>query len=152
MEAPDLPVIGELVQRLSKHLSGYKAWIKDPTIKHCSSVHICQSEGLEIKLLEAWPSLRKTDLEVRENYWGRKLRAQGVKVVNVNQPAAITLAGGLAAYAAAKSKKYYELHRAKINMRRNAKFSCPCGGCYTLTNQAAHARTGRHCKWLEKAN
>ena len=134
--------------RKAKHESAFQQWKKSPGIKHCASVKVLESGGpVSIALLEKWPCYSAADLCAREGYWLRRLRHAGVNCVNINMPGAIAHAGGMKAYMSKKSSEYYKKHHTSINLRRNAQQQCGCGGRFTLTNKAAHERTGRHQAW-----
>ena len=45
-------------------------------------------------------------------------------------------------------KKYYEAKRDKIAEKANQKYTCECGGRYTLTNKCCHKKTKKHLNHL----
>jgi hypothetical protein len=47
------------------------------------------------------------------------------------------------------NKKYYVKNKDKINIKANEKFSCECGGKYTLRNRARHLKLQIHLNYIK---
>jgi len=47
-----------------------------------------------------------------------------------------------------KAKDYREKNKEKINKRRSEKFTCECGGKFTLKNKSQHFKSKKHIKFL----
>jgi len=45
-------------------------------------------------------------------------------------------------------KQYYIENKDEINKKRNEKFTCECGGCYTHSKKARHLKTNKHQKYI----
>lgn len=78
----------------------------------------------------------------RERYWYERLNAK----LNTNKPNRTHKE-----YYHDNSEKYckltqeyYRNHKEQINNRRNEKFTCECGGSFTLRNKSTHYKTNAH--------
>ena len=47
------------------------------------------------------------------------------------------------------SRNFYNTNRDIINIKRNEKFICDCGGKYTLRNKPRHFKTQQHLKYIK---
>jgi len=108
--------IQTLAQRMSGHRSGYKEWLKG-TGSSCAIYYEFQKYGIEqfhIELIEDYPCEREEQLLARENVFIRQEEC-------VNKNMAITTHEELRTYKTKwakdnpeSSKKYFELHKEKI--------------------------------------
>lgn len=48
-----------------------------------------------------------------------------------------------------KRSKYYQDNKEQLNIKRNEKFNCLCGGKYTLRNKKTHFKTKLHNHYLK---
>ena len=152
--------IQPLKERLSKHKTDYKGWLKGKYAK-VTSYDIIQYDDCKIELIKNFPCESKKSLEreegkyIRENNCvnkcvvGRTPKEYGKTYYEANKE---KIKEADKAYREAnrekiteKSKEYYEANRKKFT----EKFNCECGGHYTIKHKARHFRTNKHQEYIQ---
>lgn len=102
-----------LCQRLAKHMSNFRDWIKNNENVYCTSYEILKFNH-NIILLENYPCNNKDQLHAREEYW----RLQ-YKNICVNKNACFRTAEQIAQYEKDRKKKPEVYAKAKEFYRKN---------------------------------
>ena len=165
---------GSLNQRLSRHKSDYKRFLKG-LFHNVKSFDILKNNNYKIELLENCEIKTKQELLERERYYietneclnknipGRcdkqyyndnkdKLKNRHKEYYDDNKDKIII-----------KKREYYEKNKDKLNNRHkeynnknkdklNEKFDCPCGGNYSYSAKARHIKTAKHQNFLQSLN
>ena len=119
---------GSIVKRHSRHKSTYKRWLKDPTIKCCSSKSIVKYFSSTIKLICEYPCESKAEL----------LKKEGEYIKNTKNCVNKCIAGRSTKE---EMKKYRYEH-----------FECACGGSYKYHSKAIHMKSKKHKYFAETGN
>ena len=101
-----------LSQRMAKHTSGYRCYIKGKG-RYYTSYDLIQLGECNPLLIETYPCNSKDELEAREGYWLHKLRTDGVHCVNKLTPGAILGCGGIKEY----HIKYYQENKEVLKIQ-----------------------------------
>ena len=126
-----------LNQRLSKHKSDYKMFLKG-LYNNVKSFDIIKNNDFKIELLEKCNIKTKQELLARERFY-----IVNNNCLNKNIPG--NFDKGCQQY----QKDYREANKDKLNNKKKEKFDCLCGGQYTNTNKQQHIKTSKHQKILE---
>lgn len=123
--------------RLQEHESAYRG-----SGGYCSSFEILKSGNYSIQLLEACPCESSEAMHRRERFHIEN----SIDCVNSYLPTRTI-------------KEYYQVHKNKYieyyqkikdNDRFKKRYTCECGGVYTVNNCQHHYNTLRHDIWREK--
>ena len=139
----DKVYIGSTKKRLSKRLGEHKAdmkrYKKGNIRKYSSSFHVLEHGDFYIELIREIAVENKTKLHEIEGETINLYRTLGYNVINEN------LAGRKHKES---MKACYEKHKEEIKARREQKFLCECGGCYTYAGKAQHNKTKKHLSFI----
>jgi len=118
-----------LTQRLSQHKRDYRKYLNG---KRCymTSYQILENGNYNIVLLESDNYNSKNELHSRERFY-----IENLDCVNKCIPCQT-------------SKEYRIKNREKINIYKNTKFECECGGSYSRKHRAEHFKTKKHSDYL----
>ena len=140
-----------LKQRLHVHASQYKSGV------YCSSQEILKQGNYKIVLIKNYACNSKLELETEETKYQRDLVCVNKKKARITEEDKKqyridnrdkTNKRGREIYAM-KKKGCYIGNKQKINVLRDEKFTCECGGKYTGRNKAQHEKTDKHKKHLD---
>ena len=151
----------KLCQRIAQHRTDYKRYL-DGKFPYITSFEIIKNGDYDIILVEECPCENKEQLKARERY-----HMDNNDCVNKNIPNRTKLEyyqDNKEAILKQQSeyyqdnreaklnqkKGYYQANKEKIKERQNQKFTCECGGCYTLVNKITHVNTKKHQKYLDE--
>ena len=122
-----------LKERLSKHKSAYKTFLKGLS-NNVSSFDILKNNDYHIELLENCNIKTKQELLTRERYY-----IENNECLNKVVPGR-------------SHKQYYVVNKDKINIKRNQMIDCECCGKFTIRNKARHIKSTRHQKFIKSNN
>jgi hypothetical protein len=160
-----------LARRLAKHVGNYKSHLNE-NYNYTTSFEIIKNGDYDIILIENFPCNTKDALFARERYWTNELIC-----VNKCRNQGLLLELGKKEYGKQQHKKYYENNvdkitenqkkyyednkgyyqmyrennKDRINLYKNKKSICFCGGKYTYTNKNKHFLSKKHQEY-EKQN
>ena len=123
-----------LAHRMAGHRRSYKYW-KKGNGGHIRSYDIFDKysvENCQILLLESYPCLNKDELTQKEGYHIKAIPCVNRRIEGRTQ------------------KQYYENNREAILERKQTKFKCICGGCYTRRHKSTHYKTKNHNNYMTK--
>jgi len=135
-----------LSQRMDRHRSAYKQWLKGKGRK-VMSYDLFINYGVEnckIVLLESVIANSKDELASREAYYMKIL-----KCVNKQIPMAIKNIGQKE-YSRHYSHLYNIQNKESIRANKNRKYCCECGCRYTHSNKLKHFKTAKHQNYIKK--
>ena len=147
-----------LSQRLSKHKTNYKIWLKDKNNSYTTSFEILKYDDCYIELLELYPCNLKAELHKRE---GELIRLHKDSLVNNNIPRRTCkewyidnkekIADQKYQFnidnkeAISQQKKIYRVeNKQKIKNHKTQQYQCDCGSVFQLDKKARHQRTNKH--------
>lgn len=143
-----------LSRRMSKHRSNYKLWLKGyiyPSgrpISNYSSFRILEQDpNCKIILISKHECNDRAELETIERDYINSVVCVNKNVGSTKDPDYYKKY-----YVENKEhyQNYYIKNKDKINIRRNKKFNCDCGGKYSLRNKSQHEKTNKHIIALNK--
>jgi len=127
-----------LSQRLAKHKSEFKEWLKNKTKPNIRSYELLQLGDVEIILLESYPCNSKDELRARERHW----IDQHNNLVNKARPVITEEERKqLKKTHIQNNKEHYDSYR-KINN------TCECGGNYLYSNKIRHEQSDKHQTYM----
>ena len=131
-----------LSQRLSKHKSKYREWLKDKK-KYITSFEILKYDDYYIELLELYPCNLKAELHKRE---GELIRIHKDSLVNRCIPCRTPKKFQIdnKEIIAIKKKQFYIANIDKIKDYKTQPFHCECGSVTQLNKKARHYKTNIH--------
>ena len=130
-----------LKYRLSQHKSDYNRFLKG-IHNNVKSFEIIKNDDYKIELIEICNIKTKQELLQRERYFienssclnktipGRSRR----EYKDDNKD---------------KIKEYYIANKDEINIKRNVKIDCECGGKFTIRHKSCHFKTTKHQDYLK---
>ena len=133
-----------LKTRLSKHKSNYKRFLNG-LYHNVKSFNILKNDDYKIELLENCDIKTKDELLARERFYIENNDCLN-KVVpgrtdkeyyNDNKD---------------KIKDYYITNKDRINIKRNQKIDCECGGKFTIRSKARHIKSTKHQEFIKSNN
>jgi hypothetical protein len=128
-----------LQKRLYHHERSYESF-KVGKSKFTTSYKIIQNNDYKIELIKLHPCENKHELNVAEGLTIKKLKSEGLNVVNRN----------IAGLTQKESKaQYRNNNRIKINENKKVKHNCSCSGMFTSTNKAQHLKSKKHCEFVK---
>ena len=133
-----------LKNRLSKHKASYKRFLKGlfPIVK---SFDIIKNNDYQIELLENCDIKTKQELLTRERYYienneclNKVIPSRSIKEWRID------------------NKDYHKQYRIdnkdKLDIKRNQKIDCECGGKYTIRNKSQHFKSQKHQEFIKSNN
>ena len=141
-----------LSQRLSKHKSNYRDWLKDKK-KYITSFEILKYDDYYIELLELYPCNLKSELHKRE---GELIRLHKDSLVNRCIPCRTPKEYYIdhKEIIAAKHKTYDNIYRVvnkkKIRDYKTQPYHCECGKVIQLDKKARHNKTNVHTDLIKQ--
>jgi hypothetical protein len=140
-----------LNQRLSKHKSNYKRFLKG-IYNNVKSFDILKNNDFKIELLEKCNIKTKQELLARERFY-----IVNNNCLNKNIPG--NYDKGCQQY----HKEYYNDNKEKLNNchkeynannkdKLQQKFICQCGGNYTYAHKSTHLKSNKHQNYLKSQN
>jgi hypothetical protein len=151
-----------LAQRLSKHMSGYKAYLVNGK-RYTSSYEIIKYGDSYIELIEECKCPNKMELCKREGYYirtercvnknimGRTMKqyrtdnADTIKQYRTDNADTIKQYRADNADTIKEQRKQYRADNADtIKEQRNKKYNCQCGSSYTKQNRSRHLKSLKH--------
>jgi hypothetical protein len=147
-----------LKQRLAKHVSNYKCYLKGK-YNNVMSFEIIKNGDYDILLVESFPCNFKDELLTRERYWTTKINC-----INKNKPGIYNELGEVE-YHKQYHKNYYEeniedfnekgklyrqVNKQKIKQYKTQPFQCDCGSTIQLDAKARHCKSKKHQQWVEE--
>ena len=133
---------GRISTRFVTHKSSHKLY---QNTKHLTSFELLQNNDCYIEIIEELPNCTKEQLKKREGYWIKKMNTVNHVIAGQTQKEWKTLNN---VQIIASNKQYYENHKESINIKKNTKTLCPCGGSYTKANKAQHEKTHKHVLYI----
>ena len=136
-----------LSQRLSKHGSNYREWLKDKDNGYTTSFEILKYDDYYIELLELYPCNLKAELHKRE---GELIRLHKDSLVNRCIPCRTLKEYQIdnREILSVKAKTYYDIYRVvnkkKIRDYKTQPYHCECGRVIQLDKKARHNRSNKH--------
>ena len=124
-----------LQKRLYHHERSYESF-KVGKSKYTTLFKIIQNNDYKIELIKLHPCENKHELNVAEGLTIKKLKSEGLNVINRN-------------IAGQTQKEYYNKNKNDINEKRNIKNVCQCTGKFTKTNKAQHLKSKKHCEFIK---
>ena len=137
-----------LSQRMTMHRESYRQW-KNGKVNMTTSYIIFDEYGLDtcfIELLEAKSCTSKDELNQLEGKYIRSLVCVN-KVIPDRQR--YEYRNDTKESAKEYNKQYHDLHKERINNRKNEKNDCECGGKYIRAAKSQHFKTIKHCQFIE---
>ena len=138
-----------LSQRMDKHRSDYKSWLKNKSRGRIRSYDLFDEYGIDnciIILLEDFPCNSKDAKNAREGYYIKELDCVNKQIMGRTQKEYyIDNKDKLNTY----QKEYNELNKGEILEYQNTKYICECGGKFTINNKIQHSNTIKHKKYLD---
>ena len=139
-----------LSQRLTKHKSHYKVWLKDNK-NNLSSFTLLELGDVEIVLLESVNCNTKDELLKKEREYIEKYKDI---LVNKNIPSRTSKE-----YDEKYNKEYHILHKDKLNKKAkdyyenhkeelNEKYNCVCGKQSRICRKARHEKSKYHINFI----
>ena len=132
-----------LSQRLSKHKSNYKFWLRNNDMDYTTSFEILKYDDYYIELLELYPCNLKAELHKRE---GELIRLHKDSLVNKYIPCRT-----LKEYLIENNQKikdcnaiYRVENKQKIKAHKTKPYHCECGRVIQLDEKARHCKTNKH--------
>jgi hypothetical protein len=136
-----------LASRLGGHRRDYRKF-QNEKFSYVTSFEVVKFESAVITLVEDYPCARKEQLTARERYYIEK-----EDCINKCIPGR-TKAEWYQDHREERNqsqKQYYQDNKEQIKARANSPHVCDCGGKYTTTNMAQHARSKRHVAYVNGA-
>ena len=147
-----------LSQRLSKHRSNYREWLKDKDNGYTTSYEIIKYDDCYIELLELYPCNLKAELHKRE---GEMIRLHKDSLVNNNIPCRTQkeyqienkqkIKDRNAIYSVVNKQKindnqaiYRVENKQKIKDYKTRPYHCECGRVIQLEHKARHCTYNKH--------
>jgi len=150
-----------LSQRLAKHVSNYKSYLKTgkKNRNYMTSYQVLENNDYEIMLLELCPCSSKDELFVRERFYTHtiecvnKVKNQGIKAelgkTEYNKQCSKAYREKNKDLIKEKKKVYHEKKKDFINEKAKQKYTCPCGSCLRISDKVRHERTKKHQDYLK---
>jgi hypothetical protein len=130
-----------LSRRMTGHRTAYKRFIEGKVRYKTSSLYIIETGDARINLIENWPCDDSEQLKAREGHYIRTRPC-------VNK----VIPGRSAAQYYVDNRETLLRIQAKYDVEhkdeRAAKYDCDCGGRYTHTHKARHAKTKAHVEYF----
>lgn len=150
-DSTDLVYVGStaqvyLSQRLTKHLSHYRGWLKG-TENYVASYEILQYSDYQIILLENYPCLSKAELHAKEREWILKLKGDGTSICNKSVPSGIIF-NNLSEY----NKIWWAKNKSRYDKQKKETYTCCCGLTLQKANKTRHLNSKKHREFLNEAN
>lgn len=132
-------------QRRSQHVSEYKRYSMKSGRKYCTSFEIIKYNDYIFSIIKI------ENITIKED----RYKVEGTLIKQHNSVNRL-IAGRTRRESNKEYKKknkdkikkinieYYHLNKDKINKKRNVKYTCECGGCYTHTHRSSHFKTIKH--------
>ena len=136
-----------LSQRLSKHKSNYKIWLRNNDMDYTTSFEILKYDDYYIELLELYPCNLKAELHKRE---GELIRLHKDSLVNICIPCRTPKEYQIdnREILSVKAKTYKAIYRIenkqKIKDHATQPYHCECGSVIQLNEKARHNRSNTH--------
>ena len=170
-----------LNKRLSQHKCNYKLFLKG-VYNNVRSFDIIKNGDYQIELLENCDIKTKQELLTREKYYiennvclnkvipGRTDKELRINNQDYHKQYYIANKDKIKKYYIAnkdKIKDYYDVNKDKIieykkrwndvnkdkiNIKRNQKIDCECGGKYTIRNKSQHFKSQKHQEFIKSNN
>ncbi len=136
-----------LSQRLAKHLSKYKQYLKGKT-NFVSSFDIIKNGNYDIVLIEKCPCNDKEELHKKERFYIESIDCINICVPSrTNKEYKENNIEKIKQYEA----KYYEINKVQILQRQKQKYLCEICNCHLrFSDKARHERTQKHQDNLNK--
>ena len=125
-----------LNQRLKKHEYNNKSF-KAGKYNFMTSFKILENNDYKIELVKLFPCENKNALNIEEGSVIKKLKTEGLNVVNRN-------------ISGQTNEQYRQINRNKINENKKKKHNCSCGGKFTQSNKITHTNTKKHQDYIKK--
>ena len=129
-----------LKRRLSYHKKDYKRFLKG-LCSNVKSFEIIKNDNYKIELLEDCDIKTKQELLTRERFYIENNNC-------LNKCIPVRTKKEYYDY----QKEYYNDNKDKINIKKNEKFECDCGGRYSYTHKSTHIKTNKHQNYLQSQN
>ena len=129
-----------LKKRLIGHKNDYKRFLKG-LFNNIKSFDIIKNNDYHIELLENCDIKTKQELLTRERYYIENNECLN-KVVPVRSRIETI----------EYKKLYYDVNKDKINIKRNEKYNCECGGKYTRQHKSHHFKSQKHQEFIKSNN
>ena len=163
--------IKTLADRLKKHEANCKTWLRNINNIYCTSYELLEVDDYEIQLIEMFPCEDKTQVELRQGYWQRRLECVNKNIAGRsrnewyqdnrdkvlknkrehyqnNRDERLEHAKEYYQKSAKKIKKYRDDNKEKIQAYKNQKHDCECGGRYTTSHKALHEKTKKRQNFI----
>jgi len=170
-----------LKTRLTNHKGSYKLFLKG-LCNNVRSFDILKNNDYKIELLENCDIKTKQELIARERFYidnneclnhnipGRSIKEWRIDNQDYRKQYYIANKDKIKIYCDANKDKqreyrdankdkiieykklYYDVNKDKINIKRNEKYNCECGGKYTRQHKAHHLRTTKHQEFIKSNN
>ena len=140
----DLIYIGSTCDTLEQRLKGHEASFKCfklGKMNFVTSFKVLENNNYRIELIKLYPCETKQELNIAEGLVIKKLKSEGLNIINKN------IAGQTRKETNAQ---YYNNNKNQINEKSNIKFNCVCGGKYSNCNKSHHEKSKKHQNYLIK--
>ena len=137
-----------LKERLSSHKGSYKSFLKE-VCNNMKSFDIIKNNDYQIELLENCNIKTKQELLTRERFF-----IENNDCLNKIVPGRTDKEYREANKDKKKEylKEYYFDNKEKINIKRNQKIDCECGGKYARQHKARHFKSQKHQEFVKANN
>jgi hypothetical protein len=171
-ESTDAVYVGSTIISLSKRFSTHNAATENGYNK-CQSKEIIKHGDAQCILIEAYPCKSKEELHAREYHHIKKLKEEGVNVINIHMPTRTKKQydqdnpDKKKACDARYREKHYEerkeynkeyreknaeqiaKQKAEYYEQKNGKITCGCGSVFNATYQPRHHKSLKHQEYLK---
>ena len=149
-----------LARRLAKHISIYRAHLKQTQKSYVRSIDIIKNGNYNIVLLENYPCETKDELLARERHYiealvcvNKLIPKQTRKEWSLTNSDRIKQVRAIYKIEnrktiSSKNKEYFLKNKEAINKKRNIHISCVCGSVYYKCNKCHHVKCARHINFL----
>ena len=131
-----------LQQRLKQHEANNKSYKAGKYPNFVTVFKILDNNDYKIELVESYPCATKQDLNIREGKIIKEYKNNNLNIVNKNI-AGITHKESVF--------QYYQKNKNEITEKARHKHICQCKGKYTNSGKAQHAKTKKHCQYINNS-
>jgi hypothetical protein len=133
-----------LARRLAGHVSAYKRYLLGKG-HYITSFKILENDDYDIVLMADTPCQRKDQLHHIESHYIRNNDCVNKVIPNRTQQ---EYHRENKEHRNEISRKYHQSNKEKLNVKKNQKHICCCGGKFTTTHKSHHIKSKKHKQYI----